>query len=714
MSVASELGALATCWSCLLLLGLAALPLTRALLGRFYDGGYPFSKAVAIGAVAYVSWLASSLGLLPLTRGSSLAIAGVLAAAAWARPRARAATARLLRARARLLVLEELAFVALLAAWAYVRGTLPDIHGLEKFMDHGFAAAITRSGYMPPQDMWFAGESINYYYFGHYVLALLARLSGVRLAVAYNLMIATIVALSFTLTLSLAAELARAAGLAGRRRQWLAGVASAALLTFGGNLHTAVFAYAAPALARLTGRPLPPPYNYIEATRYVGYRPPAPDKLIHEFPFYSFVVSDLHAHVSNIPFVLLLLAVLTAAFLSRQEPARAAALLGVPVPLRFVVAVAGLLALFRMTNAWDLPVHLVLTVAVVLARSLGRGRPLRHALVDAGLTTALVLVLCWALSLPFNAHFRNHYTELGWARARTPLPQVLVLWGAPLLLLASYLALGVAAVARKARTRETVRHPLRALADLPPRDLLTLVLAACATGLVIAPEIVFVRDIYGPDYHRANTYFKLGYQAFLLFGLVSGVLGARVLASPRTAGRRGAIVRIAAIGSLALPLAYPWFAVRGYYGRSGGRFQGLDGLAFLDRDGSGTGSAVRWLDDNVAGTTVVLESNGDSFTDFGRVSMATGLPTVLGWYAHEGLWRGSMTLPAPRARDVGLVYGPGSRAESLDVLRRYRVGFVVVGDRERERYRDLDEPKLLSFGEVVFEAGRTRIIRVRP
>jgi uncharacterized membrane protein len=155
--------------------------------------------------------------------------------------------------------------------------------------------------------------------------------------------------------------------------------------------------------------------------------------------------------------------------------------------------------------------------------------------------------------------------------------------------------------------------------------------------------------------------------------------------------------------------------VRGYYGDPWRTpYKGLDGLAFLDRDGSGAGQAVRWLDANVKGSVVVLESNGDSFTDFGRVSMATGLPTILGWYAHEGLWRGSMSAPAARARDVALVYGPGRRAEALDVLRRYRVGFVVVGDRERERYRDLDEAKLLSLGEVAFEAGRTRVIRVRP
>jgi uncharacterized membrane protein len=707
-------------WGFLFLLGLVALPLTQVLLGRFEDQGYPFSKVIGLGTAAYLSWLASSMGALPLCRWTALVLVGALGAVAFASRRRRSRAVAFLASRRASVARQEGLLLALLGLWAFVRGLQPDIRGQEKFMDHGFAASIVRSGFMPPQDMWFAGESVNYYYFGHYVLAFLSELTGVRLSVAYNLMVGTVLALCFTLTLALAAQVVRTWKGSTPRQCLLAGLASAALLTFGGNLHTATFALARPALEAMGAVAKSPPeeraggYWYVEATRYVGYRPPTDDKTIHEFPFYSFVVSDLHAHVSNIPFVLTLLAFLTAAFFGHDGPSRVGAFLGISLPLNLTLAAAAALALFRVTNAWDLPIYLCVTLAVVLARDLGEGRSLRWSVTRTALTLALVLAVCWLLSAPFNAHYQNHYSRIGWVHSHTPLRQLLVLWGVPLAFLAAY---GVVALARQRGNGEAKvpwRHPLAAFAELPAADRLVLTLAACAIGLVVAPEVVYVRDIYGPEYYRANTYFKFGYQAFILFGVLVGPLAHRVLTAD-VGPRRRRVVRVGGVLILILPLLYPPFALTGYYGSlQPGRFRGLDGLAFLGRDGRGDGPAVRWLVENVSGSPVVLEANGDSFTEHGRVSMATGLPTILGWYAHEGLWRGSMDVPAERARAVSLVYESEDVARTLEVLREYGVRFVVIGDLERERFESLNEQKLLRLGDVVFEADGTRIIRVRP
>ncbi|MCG6926024.1 MAG: DUF2298 domain-containing protein [Acidobacteria bacterium] len=707
-------------WLSLFLLGVAVLPVTQAILGDFHDRGYPFSKVLGVGLVAYLTWLTSSMRLVPFSRWAVVGTVVLVAAAAYSARGRRLDLARLVTEQRRMLVGQECLFFALLVGWASVRGALPDIHGTEKFMDHGFAAAISRSPFMPPPDMWFAGESINYYYFGHYVLAFMSRLSGVRLAVAYNLMIATILAFCFTLTLSLAAQIARSGARPSPRRWLLAGLVSASLLTFGGNLHTFVFAGATPAVeilrAETTGSPVASAegYSYVEATRYVGYRPPTADKTIHEFPFYSFVVADLHAHVSNIPFVLTLLAILTGAFLARGAPSRVGSFLGISLPLRFLVPVAGSLAICRITNAWDLPIYLGVTLAVVFARSLAENRSLPQGVTDTTLTTALVLVICWALTLPFNAHFENHYSELGWVHTHTPLGQLAVLWGVPLLFLVLYGAVGLAALPSKESAWNAARHPLATFARLPRGDQLTLALAACAGGLVMAPEVVYVQDIYAPEFYRANTYFKVGYQAFILFGVLIGVLADRVLTAERWRGHRG-MVRPLLVLVLVLPLLYPPFAVSGFYGRLGpGSFKGLDGLAFLDREGRGDGPAVRWLNETLSGSPVVLEANGDSFTEAGRVSMATGLPTILGWYAHEALWRGSMEVPEDRARAVEAVYESGDVAGTLAILGEYGVRFIVVGDLERERFPNLNEEKLLHLGVVVFESGGTRIIQVRP
>jgi uncharacterized membrane protein len=101
---------------------------------------------------------------------------------------------------------EELFFLLLLLGWLTLRGAQPDIHGLEKFMDFGFVNALLQTKYMPPADIWMAGKSINYYYFGHFFCAFLTRLTSIDSASTYNLMIATLAALTGGLTFSLSAN----------------------------------------------------------------------------------------------------------------------------------------------------------------------------------------------------------------------------------------------------------------------------------------------------------------------------------------------------------------------------------------------------------------------------------------------------------------------------------------------------------------------------
>ena len=48
-------------------------------------------------------------------------------------------------------------------------------------------------------------------------------------------------------------------------------------------------------------------------------------------------------------------------------------------------------------------------------------------------------------------------------------------------------------------------------------------------GLILTPEVVYVKDIYGGDNKRFNTMFKLTYQAFVLFAIIFGITVAIML-----------------------------------------------------------------------------------------------------------------------------------------------------------------------------------------
>ena len=74
-------------------------------------------------------------------------------------------------------------------------------------MDYGFVNSILKTTYFPAKDMWFTPFSINYYYFGHFVTALLTKLSLLSSNYTYNLMIASIAALTFSSSFSIAINL---------------------------------------------------------------------------------------------------------------------------------------------------------------------------------------------------------------------------------------------------------------------------------------------------------------------------------------------------------------------------------------------------------------------------------------------------------------------------------------------------------------------------
>ncbi len=193
-----------------------------------------------------------------------------------------------------LILFEELIFFTCLLFWSWVRGFQPIIEGLEKYMDFGFINAILRSSYMPPSDMWLSGYTINYYYFGHFIAAVLTRLSQIPPEVVYNLMIAVIFAFCFTASFSIGINLFYhflknkfQRPLAFRFSLLACGLLTAYLVTNAANLQ--------PIYHLLTKGSST--YWYPDATRFIVKKFGAADETIHEFPQYSFVVADLHGHV---------------------------------------------------------------------------------------------------------------------------------------------------------------------------------------------------------------------------------------------------------------------------------------------------------------------------------------------------------------------------------------------------------------------------------
>ena len=671
-------------WFLLFYLGIIFLPLSLVFFKKFFDFGYNFSKIFSILVLGYLIWLFASLEILPFSRQTIWFLILVFIALDLLFWRKYLSGIKdLFQKNKRTIIFEEILFFSALLVWAFIRGFNPAIEGLEKFMDFGFLNAILKSKFFPPHDIWMAGKSINYYYFGHYIAALLTKFSGLDSAITYNLMIATIFAFSLTFSFSLSANLFYFwQEKKNFKKIFLAGIVGALLVSLGANLH--------PLWWFLTHNFSFKNYWYPDATRFVERKFGAKDDCIHEFPIYSFVVADLHGHLNNLPFVLLFLALIFAFFMEKERK-------------KFLPILALTLGVFVMTNTWDFPIYSLFLgfclFFLFLKENLKSKEEIFFVIKQTAKFFFLILILALFFSLPFILNFKLLGKKIALNFVRTPLiPHLVVLWGYQFLFGIFFFIFLFFEFLKKRRLEKT--------------ELFVALLFLISFILILIPEFIFQKDIYEFPYHRSNTMFKLAYQAFIMLAL--GVSFAVFFCFEKMKNFLAKAIFFLIFGFIAFfVLSYPYFAIQSYYGNvfKVKNYLGLYGLNFLSQKYPDDYKAIRWLKENVKGKSVVLEAAGDSFTDFNRVSASTGLPTIQGWLVHEWLWRGSFDEVGERAEKVRIIYETENPKEALEILKTYGVEYVFVGAKEREKYQ-VKERKFEEIGNIVFRSGFTKIYKI--
>ncbi len=693
----SDIIAITYWWFFLFLIGVVSWPLVWCYFNNFWDRGYAFSKIAGLAIIGWIVWILAIVRIAPFTPSTiwgGIIISGI---ASWflVSKKNKKEFISWHTKNWRVILFEEALFAVCLFSWSIVRAHQPDIEGLEKFMDFGFVNSLLRSKFFPPIDMWWAGGQINYYYFGHYLSALITKLSGIEPSVTYNLSLSHLFALGMVGTFSIASNIIHLSRRNTKRIiLLLCGLLAAFLVNIGGNWHT-IYAFFR---AYDPDKPVPPwklemgwnpqTYWYPNATRFIPHT-------IHEFPIYSYVVADLHGHVSDIPFVLLFLALL--ANLSYEKDTQSQKSGGrekiiATLPFGF------LLGVMLMTNYWDFPIY-GLTFAVTLLFLEWKQGGFMKAIKETMWRGAIVLIFSLITALGFLLNFRQIAEGIKFVNARSAVYQLAILYGWPLLLTVSFLSF-IFILYR--RNKQKINQA----------DLVILAWISIGWVLVVLPEIIYVKDIYIADYHRANTMFKLVYQSFILFSVTGGYIIWRVLSEKNMISgfikKAWTLIFIAGFSLIAI---YPWSAIKSYYGELKD-YKGLYGMRFLD-DSKGDLAAIYWFKKNVNDQPVVLEAPGDSYTTFNRVSAMTGLPTIVGWAVHEWLWRGGYDQVSARITEVEKIYTNGSDQETKDILAKYRVKYIVIGEKEREKYSEnLNEDKIVKLGKKVFEYSGTRIYQV--
>jgi YYY domain-containing protein len=756
------------CWyAAVQVAGIAALPLAWALLSRLPDRGLLLAKPIGVLAFGLTLWLGASHGLLRNDAGGALlALAAVATGGALLARRGLAPDASgrrpffaALRAQARGLACGEALFVLVFAGWTLVRAHDPAGAHSEQPMDLMLVSAAAAAPLSPPEDPWLAGHPLSYYYLGHWLLAALGRLAGQTPEHSYNLGQACWLGLLALGCCAVARTLALLDGRSGRAALG-AGALASVVVVFAGNpqgtadlLQHAGVDLSGLAMGRAAYNFAPPeaPWWW-HASRVIN--DVAPDgahlEVIDEFPAFSYVLGDDHAHVLAQPLVLLAVAAALQLLLAAREPVHGGRLLAGLHP-RDLAAAAVVVAAVGCASPGDLPGAAALVLAAAAWSAHGRGLSALHAalvsgaaLASGGLLVAgpfLVTLLSPARGLIANALHP------------TPLFQVLLMFGGLLpgivllaargprptaacrtnafvvgLLLPVLAVLAVIATAGPEHGRSLARWSRTPVTVPALGVLLSCLLARVASpggslarraatglavlglGLVLLPEVVYLRDAF---VMRMNTVFKLYYPAWLLLGLASAYA---IASAWRDGSGRVRLAARACACAATVGVAYTagaaWSVTHGFSREA----PTLSALAHLAPDER---AAIEWVRAHVPPGAIVLQADGHDYVpEEGRLAGATGRPTLVGWQGHELVWRGPAfaAVHDRRIAATASVYRAADADALRDALHAWGAGFVLVGPVERARFglAARDEARFRGALELVFESGAFRIYRRRP
>jgi YYY domain-containing protein len=808
---------LAAAWWYLVIavLGWVVFPFTRLALRGLPDRGYPLARTVGLLVLAYPVWLLGSFGVAftPLT--ISLVFLALLAANLVLAYHQRQVLLAELRERGRYILLIEALMLAFFLLFLLVRLGNPDLwhpwKGGEKPMDFSYFNAVLKSTTFPPYDPWFAGGYINYYYYGFVLVGVVVKWLGIVPSIAYNLILPTMFAIlalgAFSVGWNLLAAQRRCGGYAGnphfgdsslvqRFAPFFGGLFAALASVVLGNWGTVRMIWHG--LQKLSSMQVPfeqanfftritwtingfwrlitLPNMMLPYGRGDWYWIPSraiPGEPITEFPAFTFLYADLHAHMIALPVTVLALSWALSVLLGRWDWKGWGHLIA-----SFVLGGLAVGALWP-TNTWDWPTYLAIGCVAIVYTVLRYGQasfPIipgvnsltRRILIAAAAVIALV-VLSALLYQPYSQWYGQGYGSIEvWKGDHTPFWSYLTHWGVFLFVIVSWMAWeSIDWMARTPISELNQLRPYRGMIQLAAALLVILVgvllalgvrigwlvlpLAAWAGVLLLRPGMpdakrgvlfligtalvltlfVEVAVLVG-DIGRMNTVFKFYLQAWTL--LAASAAASLVWLLPAMSGLRKNGWRTAWQISLAILVAgAAMFPLLAGADKITDRMTStaphtLDGMTYMAYSTYNEGEykidlsedyrAIQWMQRNVKGSPVIVEANVPEYRWGNRYTIYTGLPGVVGWNWHQRQQRAvnPSEWVTNRVDAVGEFYNTTSQEQAQGFLQRYDVHYIVVGQLEQAVYSERGLAKFAewngSLWNEVYRDGRIVIYQV--
>ncbi len=745
------------------LLGVIFMPMTAVVFKPLKDKGYGVARLFGLIVWGYFVWLCASLGL-PYNRGTILGVLGALALV-------NLVIAFIKKDRIKPLLKEirgdirtaEIVFLVCFFVFLFVRWMNPDLwhpyKGGEKPMDFSYFMAILKSESFPPYDPWFAGDTLNYYYYGMYLAGLMVKLLGIIPTVAYNLILplwyAFLGSAAFAVGKTLYLKAWKPAAEDSRKAD-RAGIFTVVGMQVLGNLGTVVQIKNELIELGASGTGFSGVKAFFNGLgklmsgqsliMYKGdwYWVPSraiPDTSITEFPIFTFLYADPHAHLFALPITVLVLVWLTAMIARFTDGGRHS--VGEWV-LSFAAAPLLIGTLFP-TNTWDWPTYLCVTAAVLIYLIIryfvlnAAPEKRRQRVIFMIALLVLVAAASLALFLPYIKNNTNQQAIEYFDETHTPISSFLMHWGVFLFFITAWYIVEVyrwmkytpLRVCRegmnKHRNLLTAGAAVYALilfvmSYLGARIIwITLPLMTLSLLLLLRPEISdterFVYFLVGVaffaanlvevihlkyDNGRMNMVFKFYNQIWIMLSICAAFAFAGILKRDEEEHFAGAAVPVFKTCAALLvcgAFMYPVFAGTDKMTdrMSDSAPHTLDGMKYMETsiyyqddfvmDLSEDYDAIQWMQDNVEGSPVIVEASPTEYKFGSRYTIYTGLPGVVGWNYHQRQQRpGRSNEVWDRVNGIGEFYNTTDLATAVRFIEKYNVKYIIVGQMEEGMY----------------------------
>lgn len=814
----SQIVAVLVMYMAVMAIGIGAYPIMRLAFPGLKDRGYPFFRLGGLLLLTFCIWILGSVGVdftrttISLTAAVLLLISVILGVIQ------RKAILNDLKENWRYILFVELLALLAFVAFLLIRYANPDLwhpyKGGERPMDFAYLNAVMKSNGFPAYDPWFAGGYMNYYYYGFVIVGVLIKWLGVVPTVAYNIVLPILFSMlvlgAFSIGWNIYCGVLRNSPddtLQQKRRKrfftyaLLVGGLAALLLVVLGNQATVklivdgwaqlgggtpgVKVTIAQRISQalqgfgvfIKGTPMP----FYPGTWYWNPSRVIPGEAITEFPFFTFLYGDLHAHLIALPITVFVVGWLLSLVLSKARWGE------VDGKHKWLGCAAGVLigaialGALRPTNTWDFYTYCVFAFSIVVYMLWKVYKPvvknipdwLQRAVFSIGLALAF-LALAYFLYFPFSKFYGQAYNSISlWKGDRTPLDSYLVHWGLFLFIMFGWLvwetyhwmASTPASALKKLKQSQSLiivvavilglalvaflvakivvalviipmlvwAFVLMQRADQHDGKRFVLFMMICGLGLSLAVELICLPV---GDIGRMNVVFKFYLQAWVLMALASGACLGWLLKSYRYWNRSlqfiwQLILFVMLVSAALFPVLATADKIRDRF--TADLPKTLDGAEFMKYSAFGDGAyadswrmqalvqdydVIRWMQDNISGSPVILEGQAYEYRWGTRYTMFTGLPGVIGYNFHQRQQRAYWANNSIQERvdAVGLFYLTEDENFVRDFIEKYDIRYIVVGQLEQAFYPGAGLDKFAQFDgklwKEVYRSGDTILYEV--